>query len=129
MNGEYVLDTNIVIAFLAAEANIVQRVDTATAIFLPSTVVGELYYGAFKSMWSAQNIARIETFFQHNTILTNDAHTGWHYGSVKYQLQRKGQPIPENDIWIAAVTLQYDLVLATRDKHFDAVDGLRVEHW
>ncbi|HEY4572503.1 MAG TPA: PIN domain-containing protein [Thermoanaerobaculia bacterium] len=42
---------------------------------------------------------------------------------------RKGRPIPENDIWIAASARQHGLTLATRDGHFDDVDGLITETW
>jgi len=48
---------------------------------------------------------------------------------VRDRLRLKGRPIPENDIWIAAVALQHGLPLATRDDHFNEVDGLRVENW
>jgi len=44
-------------------------------------------------------------------------------------LRRAGHPIPENDIWIAAVALQYDFVMVTRDKHFGFVPELNVEIW
>jgi tRNA(fMet)-specific endonuclease VapC len=44
-------------------------------------------------------------------------------------LRAKGRPIPENDIWIAAVAKQYDLALFTRDAHFAEVESLRTESW
>lgn len=44
-------------------------------------------------------------------------------------LKRKGKPIPENDVWIAACALQHDLILVTRDGHFEYVEGLRFESW
>ncbi|MBN1284239.1 MAG: PIN domain-containing protein [Anaerolineae bacterium] len=50
-------------------------------------------------------------------------------GEIKNELQAKGRPIPENDIWIAAIAKQHDLTLATRDAHFGAVDGLQTETW
>ena len=46
------------------------------------------------------------------------------YGRIKAELRRKGKPIPENDIWIAAAAIQYGLTLVTRDRHFDFIDGL-----
>lgn len=50
--------------------------------------------------------------------------------SGRFLLDRqKGRPIPLHDIWIAAVALQHDLVLASRDGHFDEVDGLKRETW
>ena len=41
----------------------------------------------------------------------------------------EGQPIPENDIWIAAIAQQHDLTLVTKDVHFDAIDRLKIEKW
>ena len=49
------------------------------------------------------------------------------YGTIKANLRKKGKPIPENDIWIAAIAMQHDLTLLTRDRHFEAVDGLRLK--
>lgn len=43
--------------------------------------------------------------------------------------QRKGRPIPNNDIWLAAIAIQHDLTLVTRDAHFGEVDTLRVQRW
>jgi tRNA(fMet)-specific endonuclease VapC len=37
--------------------------------------------------------------------------------------------IPENDLWIAAIALEHDLVVATRDVHFGEIDNLKVEMW
>jgi tRNA(fMet)-specific endonuclease VapC len=48
---------------------------------------------------------------------------------IKASLRRKGKPIPENDIWIAAIALQHDLIGATRNIHFNEVDGLSTERW
>jgi len=48
---------------------------------------------------------------------------------IKSQLRAKGQPIPENDIWIAATAKQPQLTLVTRDGHFQAIEGLVVEQW
>lgn len=51
------------------------------------------------------------------------------YGVIKNQLRVKGRPIPENDIWIAAVARQRDLVLVSRDDHFAKVEGIKLEKW
>ncbi len=40
-----------------------------------------------------------------------------------------GKRIPDNDIWIAAIAMPFDLIVVTRDKHFSFVDGLAVEKW
>jgi tRNA(fMet)-specific endonuclease VapC len=98
-------------------------------IFVSSTVLGELYYGARKSAHVAANLARIEQFAASVQVLNCDAATAQLYGNIRDGLRSKGRPIPENDIWIAAVALQHGLPLATRDEHFKEVDGLRVENW
>ena len=58
-----------------------------------------------------------------------DAESARRYSEVKDILRQKGLPIPENDVWIAAIALQHDLTLVTRDTHFDEVEGLRIEKW
>jgi len=40
-----------------------------------------------------------------------------------------GNPIPDNDIWIAAIAMEHDLTVLTGDKHFQAIDGLKLELW
>lgn len=51
------------------------------------------------------------------------------YGIVKARLAKLGSIIPENDIWIAATCLVHDFTLASRDAHFDSVEGLRKLRW
>jgi tRNA(fMet)-specific endonuclease VapC len=129
MSGRFLLDTNIVIALFAQDTSIVQRIAEAEAVFLPSTVIGELYYGAYNSTRVEANLARIEEFTASNTVLVCDITTAHLYGQIKHVLRQKGRPIPENDIWIAAIAQQYQLTLVSRDEHFREVDGLLVESW
>ena len=51
------------------------------------------------------------------------------YGETKAQLRLRGRPIPENDLWIAALARQHQLILATRDLHFDAVAAVDLVRW
>jgi tRNA(fMet)-specific endonuclease VapC len=122
------LDTNIVVAILNQEEKLLEQVAEVTA-YIPSIVLGELYYGARKSARSADNIKRIETLLEGYVVLACDEATAVHYGQIKLELRLKGRPIPENDIWIAAVARQHELVLVTRDGHFAAVDKLKTEAW
>jgi len=101
----------------------------AGKIFVPSIVIGELYYGAENSARLDENRARVDQYAASVVIVNCDAVTGKHYGRVKAQLRAKGKMIPDNDIWIAAVAIQFDLTVVTRDGHFQHVDGLRVEVW
>jgi tRNA(fMet)-specific endonuclease VapC len=129
MTGKVLLDTNIVIALFADEASVKQQLAIVGEIFIPSIVLGELYYGARKSARAEQNIARIDEFAAGNTVLLCDTTTARQYGMIKAQLRVKGKPIPENDIWIVAIAEQHQLTLVTRDSHFQHVDGLVIEQW
>lgn len=50
MTGKFLLDTNIVIALFAKEAVVQGKLANAAEVFIPSIVLGELYYGANKSL-------------------------------------------------------------------------------
>jgi len=129
MNGSYLLDTNIIVAHLNGDAAIKARLESAPEIYLLSVALGELHYGATHSGRPEANAARIEDFAATCTILGVDAETARRYGRIKGDLRKKGRPIPENDLWIAACALQHGLTLATRDGHFDQVEGLQIEVW
>jgi tRNA(fMet)-specific endonuclease VapC len=129
MSGRYLLDTNVLIALFAGEDAVVERLSVASDLFVPSIALGELHYGAQNSSRVAENMARIERLRNVSTVLSCDAGTASQYGDVKFKLKQQGTPIPENDIWIAAIALQYDLVLVTRDRHFDSVTSLEIESW
>ncbi len=98
-------------------------------VFVSSTALGELYYGARKSAHATANLARIEQFAAAVEVLSIDALTAQLYGQIRDRLRLKGRPIPENDIWIAATAIQHSLPLATRDDHFKEVDALAIENW
>jgi len=101
----------------------------AREIFIPSIVLGELYFGAQKSAHKKKNNAIIDQFASANTILACDAETARQYGKIKESLHAKGRPIPENDIWIAAIAFQHQLPLVTHDQHFCEIKGLSIKTW
>jgi len=127
MNGRYLLDTNVAIAIVEREINFQDRPKAQG--FLNTTVLGELYFGVEKSSRVEENLERLQRLRSVFSVLVCDDETARHYGIIRYALLRKGRPIPENDIWIAASARQHGLTLATRDGHFDDVDGLITETW
>ena len=129
MNGKYLLDTNIVIALFANDANVQTKLGQAREVLIPSIVFGELYYGARKSGRVEANVQRVDELLASSAVLDCDGETSQHYAVIKNDLRLKGKPIPENDIWIAALALQYNLVLVTRDAHFQEVQNLVTESW
>ena len=129
MSGKFLLDTNIVIALFAQDASVTFHLSNADEVFVPSVVIGELTYGAHKSSRVQENLKRIEEFVANNKVLSCDLETAKVYGQIKNGLQIKGRPIPENDIWIASVAIQYGLTLVSRDAHFKEVDHLELKEW
>lgn len=129
MSGRFLLDTNIIIALWANDEAITNQLVNASEVFVSSITLGELYYGARKSSWSAKNMARIDAFAAQSKILLCDMTTAQNYGQIKNALRVKSRPIPENDLWIAAIAMQHGLTLVTRDDHFSAIDGLPIAKW
>jgi len=129
MSGRFLLDSNIVIAIFAEESTVLERIAAAEEVFVPAVALGELYYGARKSGRSETNIAHIDEFAAAATVLSCDAITAQQYGRIKNELRLKGRPIPENDLWIAAIAAQHGLAVVSRDDHFAQVTGLPREVW
>ena len=129
MSGKVLLDTSAVIAVFANNASVLAITSQATECFLPSIALGELLYGAQHSSRVQDNLARIDAFCTMLSVLSCDKETAAEYGRIKNELRTKGRPIPENDIWIAAIAAQYELELLSNDEHFDHVDGLVRPAW
>lgn len=127
VSGKTLVDTNVVIALFAGEPQIIKSLQRRNAVFLCTPVLGELHYGAQASSRVEGNLARLEEFAQALIVLPCDSQTAVSYGVVKFGLRKKGRPIPENDVWIAAIARQHGLMLLTRDAHFREIEGLQAE--
>ena len=128
-NGRYLLDTNIAIALFSEEITVQVKVRNAAFVALAPPIIGELLYGAQKSDKVSENLHRINNFVQQNAFFPCDLETAQWYGTIRDQLRRKGRPIPNNDIWIAAIAMHHRLILVTRDLHFNEVESLQTERW
>jgi tRNA(fMet)-specific endonuclease VapC len=129
VNGRVILDTNIVIALFEQERSAEYGLSRAEDSYVPSIVLGELYFGAVRSGRPKENVTRIDRFVATSKVLVPDAESARHYGAIRDALRRQGRPIPDNDIWIAAIARQHGLTLITRDAHFRDIDGLTTEDW
>jgi len=129
MSGKYLLDTNIIISLFGDDVEIVAKVAKLDEIFIPVPVVGELFFGAQKSLHVEDNIQRINELVESSTVLECTIETAQHYGIIKKMLKDKGRPIPENDIWIAAIAREHGLILVSQDGHFTHVDMIEMEKW
>ena len=120
------LDTSIVIHSFRKENQISAKLDTIKEIYVPVIVAGELYYGAYKSADPVKHLNRTKAFLENCILLPTDVETAEIYGIIKTNLSKKGNPIPENDIWIGALSIQYELPLFTTDAHFHSIDNIQL---
>jgi predicted nucleic acid-binding protein len=133
---KYLFDTDILSNLLrrAPSPSLVRRLaltpvqDQATS----SVTLGELYYGARRLADGGETLAgRIDTLLLPNlTVLPFDVQAARRYGDLRAELERKGTPIGDADMRIAAIAGANGLTVVTANlRHFQRVVGLPVENW
>jgi tRNA(fMet)-specific endonuclease VapC len=127
----YLLDTNCCVKFLNGQSESVRRHLEARRqqeVGLCSVVKAELLYGAAKSARTAENLARLHTFFQKFISFPFDDDAAETYGVIRARLERAGTVIGPNDLCIAAIALVRKATLVTHNTHeFSRLDGLPLE--
>lgn len=123
------LDTSVIIAHMRGKIDMLALKEPHVLLFMSLVVFGELLKGALKADHPARQHAKIHEVLKHAGVLYPDDATAHFYARTACELDAKGTPIPENDVWIAAVALEMNMPLATRDAHFDRVDGLKILNW
>ena len=84
--------------------------------------------GAECSTRKAENAEVYNDFCKELEEIKSDSSVAPYYAKIKAQLKQNGHPIPENDIWIAACAMAYDLTVVTADKHFSFINGISIEN-
>lgn len=122
------LDTNAMTALFQGDTTVLDAVATADCVYASAIVIGELEAGFRGGSRYAVNLAILNRFLGKSTVTVMPVGraTGECFGRIKQSLKRKGTPIPINDIWLAAQSMETGAVLVTYDGHFDLVDGLRL---
>ena len=123
------VDTNIVIALLAGEEEVLSHFENTEQVLLPFPVKAELIFGAMNSSRPDHNLAQLNSLFARFDTVSSSPDVEYQYAEIKMGLKQKGKPIPENDIWVAACAKAAGIPLSTRDEHFDAIDGLSFLRW
>lgn len=128
----WLLDTNIVIAALKQDTRVLERLDTIhpQQLVLSPVVLGELELGVHKSRWAERNRQRLDELVAGLVPVALDARVARAYGLIRARLERAGQIIGANDLWIAAQAVAMDLTLVTDNVgEFERVKGLVIENW
>jgi len=120
------MDTSAYVGFKLNNQEIVDTVLNADTILFSPIVLGELMFGFRNGTRFKNNMDDLNRFLDHQTIKLvqiNDI-TADRYSRIANQLKLQGTPIPTNDIWIAAQTMEQGAELITSDRHFEKIYGL-----
>jgi tRNA(fMet)-specific endonuclease VapC len=120
------VDTNRYVDLCKGLDETIEILEQAEEILMPFVVLGELRAGFAHGRREAENERVLRRFLLKDgvRVMFADDQTTHHYASVFRQLRKQGTPIPTNDMWIAALVLQHNVVLHARDKHFDHLPQL-----
>ena len=128
------LDTDILIPYLRNDPIIKKKISEQLNknILLSTTSinVAELYFGAYLSEKTKENLSSVKKLISKLDIISFNQLHGRIYGEIRAKLQKQGELINELDIFIAAICLEKDITLITRNiKHFEKVNELKIEVW
>jgi tRNA(fMet)-specific endonuclease VapC len=122
------LDTDAYSAFKRGDARIVDCIARADEILVPVPVLGELRVGFKAGTMEKRNLAELEAFLSARrvSVACMTEQTALFYAEIHSGLKRQGTPLPVNDVWIAACTVEHGAVLISDDAHFKRIPGLFV---
>ena len=124
-----ILDTNAVSALLDGDPALETVLAGADRHHLPAVTLGEYRYGLKFSRQKRALESLLDTLEAESFPLGVDSVTARLYADIRSELKQVERPIPENDIWIAAIARQHQLPIVSRDEHFDWISGIRRIGW
>ncbi|NJL27910.1 MAG: type II toxin-antitoxin system VapC family toxin [Thermoanaerobaculia bacterium] len=122
------LDTNRYRDLCDGDRSIAQALEQADAVFLPFVAFAELRAGFAVGNRGRENERILQRFLAKPgvRVLYATEATTRAYADLYLQLRRQGTPIPINDLWIAALVVENNLLLASRDSHFQYLPQIPV---
>jgi tRNA(fMet)-specific endonuclease VapC len=126
MEMRVAVDTNRLTDLLRGDAQLAERLGACDEVWIPLMVLGEIKAGFHGGTQRHRNEALLQRFLAKATVsvLLPGRETAEHYARIFVQLKRAGTPVPDNDLWIAALALEHDLTLITRNQHFERISQL-----
>ena len=120
------LDTNQLTDLFQGDTALAERLGVCEEVWIPLVVLAEIKAGFYGGAQQHRNETLLQRLLAKTTVgvLLPSRETAEHYARLFVQLQRAGTPIPDNDLWIAALALEHDLMLITRDQHFQHIPQL-----
>jgi tRNA(fMet)-specific endonuclease VapC len=127
MEVRVALDTNRLTDIFRADGALAEWLGRCDEVWIPLFVLGEIKAGFLGVTQQNRNAILLKEFLNRTTvgILNPTRETAEQYARLFVQLKRAGTPVPDNDLWIAAIVLEHDLMLITRDQHFERIPQLQ----
>ena len=128
----YMLDTNICIYVMKTYPPELREKFNALAeqLCISSITLGELHYGAEKSVRRIENLTAIEYFTARLDVLPFADKAAAHYGQVRAELERTGSPCGPHDMQIGGHARSEGLIVVTNNmREFSRMPGVRAENW
>ena len=119
-----ILDTNALSAWAEGDPAVEASLRSAGQLVVPSIVLGEYYFGIRQSLHRDRYEDWLRRYLPLAEIATVIQATADAYADIRLELKRRGNPIPPNDVWIAALARQHVLPVLSNDAHFDVVEGI-----
>ncbi len=124
-----ILDTNALSDIFKEIDSIKVHLEKANHLYVPVIVLGEYRFG-IKSSTKAEELTILLSGFMNSVQeLIIGIRTASHYADIRWELKNNGTPIPENDIWIAALAREFNFPILSRDSHFDYIQGITRLTW
>ncbi len=117
------LDTSAYSNFQRGHTGAMEFIDAADWVGMPSVTLGELWAGFLLGGRVESNVAQLREFLAHSVveIVKVDDDVARIYGEIVVDLRARGEPLPTNDIWIAATAARSGATVLTFDAHFRAI--------
>lgn len=124
------LDTNRITDLFQGDRTLAEVLETCEEVWIPLVVLAEIKAGFHGGSQQHRNELLLRKLLSKPTVglLLPTRDTAEHYARLFVQLKRAGAPVPDNDLWIAALVLEHDLLLITRDRHFQRIPQLLLGH-
>ena len=104
----------------------VEKISGSDSVLISPVMLGELMFGFRKGAKFEQNMRMLRRFLDHEAVEVTPLGevTADRYSRIVMQLKKDGNPIPINDVWIAAQAMEHGAELLTSGRHFERVAGL-----
>lgn len=124
-----ILDTNFISALADGDALALATLNR-DEVWVPAIVLGEYLAGLGHSKRRNEGLAWVAEYLDHEeVVLVITQTTAHHYANIWNELKVMGRPIPQNDLWIAALAREHQMPVVSQDTHFDHVPGITRIGW